>query len=155
MMEFLEVSKHVHMNQPEEQDHDEEEDRRAEFEALEEQRLKELVQNFVERMVYSQSVKVEPRDDAEVEERRQRLLIACDGFRAHDEHLKQFFNKPPPVNNFMQSGAEAAIELETPPRLSAKAVNDLMTVNDTLFDEQKKGRPIMSNPDLVTHLDTL
>lgn len=48
-------------------------------------------------------MKVEPRDDAEVEEKRQRLLIACDGFRAHDEHLKQFFNKPPPVNNFMQS----------------------------------------------------
>lgn len=48
-------------------------------------------------------MKVEPRDDAEVEERRQRLLIACDGFRAHDEHLKQFFNKPPLVNNFMQS----------------------------------------------------
>lgn len=48
-------------------------------------------------------MKVEPRDDAEVEERRQRLLVACDGFRAHDDHLKQFFNKPPPVNNFMQS----------------------------------------------------
>lgn len=29
-----------------------------------------------------------------MEERRQRLLIACGGFRAHDEHLKLFFNEP-------------------------------------------------------------
>lgn len=44
----------------------------------------------------SQSVKVESRDDAQVEEKRQRLLLACGGFRAHDDHLKSFFNDPTP-----------------------------------------------------------
>ena len=31
-----------------------------------------------------------------MEEKRQRLLLACGGFRAHDEHLKSFFNDPIP-----------------------------------------------------------
>lgn len=41
-------------------------------------------------------MKVESRDDAQVEEKRQRLLVACGGFRAHDEHLNSFFNDPIP-----------------------------------------------------------
>lgn len=42
----------------------------------------------------SQSVKIEPRDDAEVAERRTKLLQACNGFKDHEEHLKKFFNPP-------------------------------------------------------------
>lgn len=47
------------------------------------------------RRIQSQSVRVEPRDDAEVEGRRQKLLKACNGFRDHDDHLKLFFNTDP------------------------------------------------------------
>lgn len=46
----------------------------------------------LDRRTQSQSVRVEPRDDAEVEGRRQKLLKACNGFRDHDDHLKGFFN---------------------------------------------------------------
>lgn len=40
-------------------------------------------------------MRVEPRDDVEVEGRRQKLLKACNGFRDHDEHLKKFFIDDP------------------------------------------------------------
>lgn len=49
----------------------------------------------IDRTPQSQSVRVEPRDDAEVERRRQKLLQACNGFRDYDDHLKTFFNTEP------------------------------------------------------------
>lgn len=46
-------------------------------------------------------MRVEPRNDEEVEARRQRLLEACNGFKDHDEHLKNYLN--PPSNAELQS----------------------------------------------------
>ncbi|CAM9849611.1 unnamed protein product [Pylaiella littoralis] len=92
MQKFLEVARHVNMETSDDDPNSDDDDLAAEYEIQEAQRLADLVQEFQENMIDSQSVRVEPRDDAEVEERRQKLLRACDGFREHDDHLKMFFN---------------------------------------------------------------
>lgn len=52
--------------------------------------------HLVNECLQSSSVGVEPRGDAEVEAQREKLLKACNGFSAFDEHLKGFFNGPVP-----------------------------------------------------------
>eukprot|EP00904_Undaria_pinnatifida_P007506 jgi/Undpi1/3886/HiC_scaffold_16.g07254.m1 len=111
MLNFLEVTSHVNMEKPVNPEDTPNEDLAAEYEELEQKRLADLVQSFADRMIDSQSVKVESRDDAQVEEKRQRLLLACGGFRAHDDHLKSFFNDPTPK----AMGANEVIEMYNAP----------------------------------------
>eukprot|EP00752_Nemacystus_decipiens_P009113 g8137.t1 len=112
MLNFLEVARHVNMDAPDEDPNSDDDDFAAEYEQLEAERLEKLVQAFQDRMIDSQSVRVEPRDDAEVEGRRQKLLKACNGFRDHDDHLKLFFNAEP--NTKTQTAAQAIEDFNTP-----------------------------------------
>eukprot|EP00903_Cladosiphon_okamuranus_P021362 g19632.t1 len=109
MVNFLEVAKHVNMDASDEES---DEDFAAEYEQLEAERLERLVQAFQDRMIDSQSVRVEPRDDVEVEGRRQKLLKACNGFRDYDDHLKTFFNTEP--NTKTQTATQAIDVFNTP-----------------------------------------
>ncbi|CAM9483241.1 unnamed protein product [Ectocarpus sp. 12 AP-2014] len=95
MLNFLEVGKNVQFEAPDDDPNSDYDDLVAEYEERETQRLEDLVQTFQDRMIDSQSVRVEPRNDVEVEARRQKLLQACNGFREHDDHLKKFLNPSP------------------------------------------------------------
>ncbi|CAM9090654.1 unnamed protein product [Scytosiphon promiscuus] len=122
MLRFLEVAKHTNMEPPADEIDSDDGEPMAEYEERENRRLTDLVQQFQERMIDSQSVRVEPRNDDEVEARRQRLLEACNGFKDHDEHLKKYLNPAPRAE--LQSVDQTVNMINFPP--DQKFENNIM-----------------------------
>ncbi|CAM9295586.1 unnamed protein product, partial [Chrysoparadoxa australica] len=89
IVDFLEIPSHVPW-ELRARNLSEEGGRRVELEGG---RLAALVEETAKALIDVSRVGLEPQDDEFIASQRYKLLKACDGFRAHEKHLRGFFQQ--------------------------------------------------------------
>ncbi|KAG5184634.1 Phox homologous domain-containing protein [Tribonema minus] len=98
-------------------------------EAVEQERLVALVEETAKALIDVSRTGVEPLEESEVMARREKLLRACDGFRAHAAHLRGFFKPhlPCPSDSVAGAGVDGLLEaLSRPPSVPAEEQRAVM-----------------------------